>query len=323
MNTLDLIQSARETLQLEQEALASLQARLDNTFADACQLILSCKGRVVVMGMGKSGHIGNKIAATLASTGTPSYFVHPAEASHGDIGMVTSADVVLALSNSGTTPEILSLLPVLSRIGVKLISITGRKESVLAQTADINLNASVDREACPLNLAPTTSTTVALALGDALAMALLKARGFTADDFAFSHPGGNLGKRLLLKVQDVMHKDTTIPVVNEQSPVTSALIEMSAKKLGMTTVTDYKGNISGVFTDGDLRRVIDREVNLQEEKVGNVMTTNFKSIKHTAMASAAARLMEEHAIYSLVVLDDQRQLAGIVTMHDLLQANVL
>jgi arabinose-5-phosphate isomerase len=323
MNTLDLIQSARETLQLEQEALASLQARLDNTFADACQLILSCKGRVVVMGMGKSGHIGNKIAATLASTGTPSYFVHPAEASHGDIGMVTSADVVLALSNSGTTPEILSLLPVLSRIGVKLISITGRKESVLAQTADINLNASVDREACPLNLAPTTSTTVALALGDALAMALLKARGFTADDFAFSHPGGNLGKRLLLKVQDVMHKDTTIPVVNEQSPVTSALIEMSAKKLGMTTVTDYKGNISGVFTDGDLRRVIDREVNLQEEKVANVMTTNFKSIKHTAMASAAARLMEEHAIYSLVVLDDQRQLAGIVTMHDLLQANVL
>jgi arabinose-5-phosphate isomerase len=323
MNTLDLIQSARETLQLEQEALASLQARLDNTFADACQLILSCKGRVVVMGMGKSGHIGNKIAATLASTGTPSYFVHPAEASHGDIGMVTSADVVLALSNSGTTPEILSLLPVLSRIGVKLISITGRKESVLAQTADINLNASVDREACPLNLAPTTSTTVALALGDALAMALLKARGFSADDFAFSHPGGNLGKRLLLKVQDVMHKDTTIPVVNEQSPVTSALIEMSAKKLGMTTVTDYKGNISGVFTDGDLRRVIDREVNLQEEKVGNVMTTNFKSIKHTAMASAAARLMEEHAIYSLVVLDDQRQLAGIVTMHDLLQANVL
>ncbi|HHX83010.1 MAG TPA: KpsF/GutQ family sugar-phosphate isomerase [Pseudomonadaceae bacterium] len=318
-----LIQSALTTLQLQKESIAALTQRIDATFSGACELILAGQGRVVVMGMGKSGHIAHKIAATLASTGTPAYFVHPAEASHGDIGMVTSEDVVLALSNSGSTPELLSLLPVFKRKGVKLIGITGNPASELARSADFNLDASVAKEACPLGLAPTTSTTAALVMGDALAMALLEARGFTADDFAFSHPGGNLGRRLLLKVADIIHKGEKIPKVGVGTPISSALLEMTAKQLGMTTVVDAEGTICGVFTDGDLRRVLDRDVDLRTTTVGEVMTGRFKSIRDSALASEAARLMQDSAVYSLVATTADGQLSGIVTMHDLLRANVV
>ena len=258
MSTESLIKSGLNTLQLEAECIAALGSRINADFARACELILASRGRVVVMGMGKSGHIANKIAATLASTGTPAYFVHPAEASHGDIGMVTPDDAVLALSNSGTTPEVLALLPILKRKGVKLISLTGNPASELAQAANVNLDATVAREACPIGLAPTTSTTAALVMGDALAMALMEARGFTADDFAFSHPGGNLGRKLLLKVAHVMHGGDGIPRVNRSTQVSKALLEMTAKQLGMTTVLDDSGTIAGVFTDGDLRRVLPR-----------------------------------------------------------------
>jgi arabinose-5-phosphate isomerase len=318
-----LLSTARDTIRLEAASISALQDRLDQTFVNACQAMLDCKGRVVVMGMGKSGHIANKIAATLASTGTPAYFVHPAEASHGDIGMVTREDVVMALSNSGTTPELLALLPILKRKGVVLISLTGNPQSELAQAADANLDVSVANEACPLGLAPTTSTTAALAMGDALAMSLLEARGFTAEDFAFSHPGGNLGRRLLLKVEDIMHRGTAIPSVDQNTTISTALLEITAKKLGMTTVHDSMGAITGVFTDGDLRRVLDRGLDLRAATVSDVMTGRFKSINGGALASEAARIMQDNEVYSLVVLDQQHSLAGIITMHDLLKANVV
>jgi arabinose-5-phosphate isomerase len=323
MNSSPLIQSALATIALQVESVAALSSRIGEEFAGACRLILASRGRVVVMGMGKSGHIGHKIAATLASTGTPSYFVHPAEASHGDIGMVTSEDVVLALSNSGSTPEVLALLPILKRKGVKLISLTGNPASELARTADFNLDAGVAREACPLNLAPTTSTTAALVLGDALAMALLEARGFTADDFAFSHPGGNLGRRLLLKVADVMHSGADIPRVDLRTTISAALLEITAKKLGMTTVMNHDGEICGVFTDGDLRRVLDKGLDIRSTLVGEVMTGSYKSIRDSALASEAARLMQDNTIYSLVVTAPDGSLGGIITMHDLLRANVV
>lgn len=318
-----LVQSALATIALQVESVAALSSRINEDFAGACRLILGSKGRVVVMGMGKSGHIGNKIAATLASTGTPAYFVHPAEASHGDIGMVTSDDVVLALSNSGSTPEVLALLPILKRKGVRLISLTGNPASELARTADYNLDASVAREACPLNLAPTTSTTAALVMGDALAMALLEARGFTADDFAFSHPGGNLGRRLLLKVADIMHSGADIPRVDLRTTISAALLEITAKKLGMTTVMNHDGELCGVFTDGDLRRVLDKGLDIHSTLVGEVMTGRYKAIRDSALASEAARLMQDNAIYSLVVTDTEGRLGGIITMHDLLRANVV
>jgi arabinose-5-phosphate isomerase len=323
MSTDSFIKTARATIELERDAVATLLARIDQSFAKACQLILASKGRVVVMGMGKSGHIANKIAATLASTGTPAYFVHPAEASHGDIGMVTRDDVVLALSNSGTTEEILGLLPILKRKGVTLIALTGNPHSELARTADANLDASVDKEACPLGLAPTTSTTAALVLGDALAMALLEARGFTAEDFAFSHPGGNLGRRLLLKVSNIMHGGAAIPRVQQDTTISAALLEITMKNLGMTTVSGSDGNICGVFTDGDLRRVLDKGLDIHNTKVATVMTTRFKSIRPGLLASEAARIMQDNAIYSLVVVGDDGVLAGIITMHDLLRANVV
>lgn len=323
MAAASLIQSALSTIALQVESVAALASRIDAGFSGACEAILASKGRVIVMGMGKSGHVGNKIAATLASTGTPSYFVHPAEASHGDIGMVTPDDVVLALSNSGSTPEVLALLPILKRKGVKLISLTGNPASELARAADFNLDASVAREACPLNLAPTTSTTAALVLGDALAMALLEARGFTADDFAFSHPGGNLGRRLLLKVADVMHSGAEIPRVDLRTTISAALLEITAKKLGMTTVMNHDGELCGVFTDGDLRRVLDKGLDIHKTLVGEVMTGRFKSIRDAALASEAARLMQDNAIYSLVVTASDGSLGGIVTMHDLLRANVV
>lgn len=317
------VQSALNTIALQVEAVGALASRIDAAFTGACSLILESRGRVVVMGMGKSGHIGTKIAATLASTGTPAYFVHPAEASHGDIGMVTPDDVVLALSNSGTTPEVLALLPILKRKGVKLISLTGNPESELARTADFNLDASVAREACPLNLAPTTSTTAALVMGDALAMALLEARGFTADDFAFSHPGGNLGRRLLLKVADVMHRGDAIPRTGADTSISAALLEITAKKLGMTTVTDAAGDITGVFTDGDLRRVLDKGIDIHKTRVGDVMTGRFKSIRDSALASEAACVMQDNSVYSLVATGSDGKPSGIVTMHDLLRANVV
>jgi arabinose-5-phosphate isomerase len=323
MASAPFIQSALATIALQTESVAALASRIGEDFAGACQLILKSKGRIVVMGMGKSGHIGNKIAATLASTGTPAYFVHPAEASHGDIGMVTPEDVVLALSNSGSTPEVLALLPILKRKGVRLISLTGNPDSELARTADYNLDASVAREACPLNLAPTTSTTAALVLGDALAMALLEARGFTADDFAFSHPGGNLGRRLLLKVGDVMHTGADIPRVDVRTTISAALLEITAKKLGMTTVMNHDGEICGVFTDGDLRRVLDKGLDIHSTLVGEVMTGGYKSIRDSALASEAARLMQDNAIYSLVATGADGGLSGIITMHDLLKANVV
>lgn len=323
MTTDALLHTALTTIALQCDSIAALKARINADFARACELILASKGRVIVMGMGKSGHIGNKIAATLASTGTPSYFVHPAEASHGDIGMVTRDDVVLALSNSGTTPELLALLPILKRKGVTLIALTGNPHSELARTADVNLDASVEKEACPLGLAPTTSTTAALVMGDALAMALLEERGFTAEDFAFSHPGGNLGRKLLLKVANVMHSGAAIPVVQDDTLISNCLLEITAKKLGMTTVRDAQGELCGVFTDGDLRRVLDKGLDIHATRVASVMTRSFKTIGANALASEAARLMQDNAIYSLVVLDERRQLAGIITMHDLLRANVV
>lgn len=323
MDKAALKNSALRTIRLEQRAVENLATRINDDFLAACELILDCQGRVIVMGIGKSGHIANKIAATLASTGTPAHFVHPAEASHGDIGMVTDRDVVIAISNSGTTAEIEAILPILKRKGVALIAMTGNPQSFLAKQADASLDASVEQEACPLGLAPTTSTTAALVLGDALAMALLEARGFTAEDFAFSHPGGNLGRRLLLKVSDVMHTGAAIPGVSEDTSVKESLLEMSAKKLGMTTITGKDGKVTGVFTDGDLRRFLDSNRDLNTTAIRDVMTTRFKSISGAALASEAAKIMQDNEVYSLVVTDDADAFQGIVTMHDLLKANVV
>ncbi len=318
-----LQQSALRTIALEQSAVSSLSDRIDDGFIEACSMILDCEGRVIVMGIGKSGHIANKIAATLASTGTPAHFVHAAEASHGDIGMVTDRDIVIAISNSGTTSEIESILPVLKRKGITIISMTGNPESILAKEATANLDTSVEQEACPLGLAPTTSTTAALVMGDALAMALLEARGFTAEDFAFSHPGGNLGRRLLLKVSDIMHDGDEIPRVDENTSVRDSLLEISAKKLGMTTVTSADGTVLGIFTDGDLRRFLDDNRDIHNTPISTVMTASFKSITANALASEAAKIMQDNEIYTLVVKDEQDAFCGIITMHDLLKANVV
>lgn len=316
-------QSALRTIEIERDAIIELSNRIDDDFESACNLLLSCKGRVVVLGIGKSGHIARKIAATLASTGTPALFVHAAEASHGDIGMITEDDVVLALSNSGNTEEMTALLPVLKRKGIPLLTITGEKSSPLAKSATINLDASVSEEACPLGLAPTSSTTAALVLGDALAMALLEARGFTRDDFAISHPGGNLGRKLLVKVEDIMHKDADIPQVSEETVLADALVEMSQKGFGMTTITDDAGRVCGVFTDGDLRRSLDAGNDLKSTRIKEVMSKNYKHIASHALAAEAARLMQESNVYVLLVKSDEDRLVGILKMHDLLQANVV
>ena len=315
--------SAIRTIEIEKNAVAELLQRIDADFDVACELILACKGRVVVTGMGKSGHIARKIAATLASTGTPAMYVHPAEASHGDIGMITEVDVVLAISNSGATQEITSLLPVLKRKNIPLISLTGDPDSELATVANANLNASVAEEACPLGLAPTASTTAALVFGDALAMALLEARGFTRDDFAISHPGGKLGRRLLVRVKDVMHAGVDIPSVSIGTPLSEALLEMSSKGFGLTTVVDDKQNLVGVFTDGDLRRTLDSGSNIQNTPIEDVMSTSYKSISSGALAAEAARLMQESNVYVLIVKDDSDKSAGIIKMHDLRQADVV
>jgi arabinose-5-phosphate isomerase len=319
----DLIQSAQRTIRLEIDAIEDLLQRINGDFIRACELILGSKGRVVVVGMGKSGHIGNKIAATLASTGTTAFFVHPAEASHGDMGMITRDDVVLALSNSGSTAEIVTLLPLIKRLGITLISMTGNPESPLAKAAEVNLDARVAQEACPLNLAPTSSTTVSLVLGDALAIALLEARGFTAEDFAFSHPGGALGRRLLLKVENVMHAGASLPQVKRGTSLRDALLEMTQKGLGMTVVTEDDGRLAGIFTDGDLRRTLDRNIDVRETLIDHVMTANGKTARADMLAAEALKIMEDHKISSLVVIDEHQQPIGALNMHDLLRAGVM
>ncbi|WP_312905074.1 KpsF/GutQ family sugar-phosphate isomerase [Stutzerimonas nitrititolerans] len=318
-----LIEAAQRTISLEIEAVEQLRSRIDEHFVRACELILACKGRVVVVGMGKSGHIGNKIAATLASTGTAAFFVHPAEASHGDMGMITRDDVVLALSNSGTTNEIVTLLPLIKRLGITLISMTGNPASVLAKAAAVNLDASVAAEACPLNLAPTSSTTASLVLGDALAIALLEARGFTAEDFAFSHPGGALGRRLLLKVEHVMHSGAQLPQVNRGTSLRDALLEMTQKGLGMTVVLDEDGGLAGVFTDGDLRRTLDKGIDVRQAQIDQVMTARGKTATADMLAAEALKIMEDNKINALVVIDEQNRPIGALNMHDLLRAGVM
>lgn len=321
--TRDLIDSAQRTIRLEIEAVQELLPRIDANFIKACELILACKGRVVVVGMGKSGHIGNKIAATLASTGTTAFFVHPAEASHGDMGMITRDDIVLALSNSGTTAEIVTLLPLIKRLGICLISMTGNPESQLAKAAEVNLDARVTQEACPLNLAPTSSTTASLVLGDALAIALLEARGFTAEDFAFSHPGGALGRRLLLKVENVMHAGDNLPRVLRGTSLRDALLEMTQKGLGMTVVTEKDGRLAGIFTDGDLRRTLDRGIDVRDALIDEVMTPRGKTARADMLAAEALKIMEDHKISALVVIDEQDMPVGALNMHDLLRAGVM
>ncbi|EHY76711.1 hypothetical protein PstZobell_04646 [Stutzerimonas stutzeri ATCC 14405 = CCUG 16156] len=318
-----LIETAQRTIRLEVEAVEQLNARIDSSFVKACELILSCKGRVVVVGMGKSGHVGRKIAATLASTGTAAFFVHPAEASHGDMGMITQDDVVLALSNSGSTSEIVTLLPLIKRLGITLVSVTGNPASVLAKAAAVNLDASVAIEACPLNLAPTSSTTVSLVLGDALAIALLEARGFTAEDFAFSHPGGALGRRLLLKVEHVMHTGERLPKIARGTSLRDALLEMTEKGLGMTVIVEADGRLAGIFTDGDLRRALDKGVDVRQTSIDEVMTVHGKTANSEMLAAEALKIMEDHKISSLVVIDDQQMPVGALNMHDLLRAGVM
>lgn len=318
-----LRESALRTLQIEQAAIGGLQAKLDDGFDEACQLILLCQGRVVVTGMGKSGHIAGKLAATLASTGTPAFFVHPGEASHGDLGMITRNDVVLALSNSGETAEVTALLPLLKRLGIPLISMTGRPSSTLAKHANAHLDSGVEREACPLDLAPTSSTTAALALGDALAVALLEARGFTAEDFALSHPGGSLGKRLLLRVKDVMHHGTRLPSVKLGSSLKDALLEITRQGLGFTCVIDDQGRLAGVYTDGDLRRTLDQFHDLRSVRVDDVMTRPGKRIGPNVLAAEAVKVMEDNRITALAVVDEEQRPIGAIHMHDLLASGVI
>ncbi|HMM46421.1 MAG TPA: KpsF/GutQ family sugar-phosphate isomerase [Thiobacillaceae bacterium] len=318
-----LLALARQVLDIEADALHAVSARLDDGFAEAVRLVLACTGRVVVSGMGKSGHIGSKIAATLASTGTPAFFMHPGEASHGDLGMIAPSDVVLALSNSGESSEIVSIVPLIKRRGAKLIAMTGNPNSTLAREADVHLNARVDKEACPLNLAPTASTTAALALGDALAVALLDARGFSADDFARTHPGGSLGRRLLVHVRDVMHRGDALPKVDAGATLKAALFEITQKGLGMTAVVDAAGKVVGLFTDGDLRRALEHPLDLQRAKIADVMTRNPKTIRADELAVAAVERMETLKINGLLVVDANDTLIGALNMHDLLRAGVV
>ena len=319
----DLIQSAQRTIRLEIEAVEGLLSHIDADFVRACEMILASKGRVVVVGMGKSGHIGKKIAATLASTGTTSFFVHPAEASHGDMGMITADDIILALSNSGTTAEIVTLLPLIKRLGIKMISLTGNPASTLAKAADINLNAHVEHEACPLNLAPTSSTTAALVMGDALAVALLEARGFTAEDFAFSHPGGALGRRLLLKVEHVMHTGDELPKVQRGTLLRDSLMEMTRKGLGMTAILEADGRLAGIFTDGDLRRTLDRPIDIRLTTIDEVMTLHGKTARPEMLAAEALKIMEDHKIGALIVVDENDHPVGAFNLQDLLRAGVM
>ena len=319
-----LVASGRRVVEIERNALSALQERIGPDFARACELLLACRGRVVCTGMGKSGHIATKIAATLASTGTPAFFLHPGEASHGDLGMVKDSDVVLALSNSGETEEILMIVPVLKRQGNRIVSMTGRPSSRLAAIADVHLDASAPEEACPLGLAPTSSTTTALVLGDALAVAMLEARGFTADDFARSHPAGALGRRLLLHIADIMHAGSELPRVGIDASASEALVEMTRGRLGMTAVVDAQDRLLGVFTDGDLRRALDdAQLDLRATPVRELMAQHPKTIGAQALAVEAAHLMEEFKINALVVVDEERKVLGALNIHDLLRARVV
>ncbi len=315
---------ALELIDAEASAVLALKHRIDKSFCRACQEILDCEGRIVVIGMGKSGHIGGKIAATLASTGSPAFFVHPGEASHGDLGMITRQDIVIALSNSGQTPEILTILPLIKRLGIPLISMTGNPQSTLAQNASVNLNVSVEQEACPLGLAPTTSTTVALVMGDALAIALLQARGFTRDDFALSHPGGNLGRRLLLTTEDLMHTGSDVPKVSDSAFVSEALLEMTAKKLGMTAIVNNNNQVLGLFTDGDLRRMFEQtQYDIHTTVITTVMTAPCITIRPNILAAEALKIMEDKKITALLTTTRNGQLIGALHMHDLLRAGII
>lgn len=314
--------SARRTISMEATAVADLEARIGEEFDQACRLLLSSKGRIIVTGMGKSGHIARKIAATLASTGTPAFFVHPGEASHGDMGMITPEDAVIALSNSGEVNEIITLLPLLKRMGTGLVSMTGNPQSTLAQASDAHLDTGVAIEACPLGLAPTSSTTTALVMGDAIAIALLEERGFTAQDFAFSHPGGTLGKKLLLKVEDVMQVGAAIPSVPSTTTLAGALLEISEKGLGMTTVVDENGQLVGIFTDGDLRRSLDNLVDINATAIASIMTTGAKTVTRGMLAAEAMKIMEQHEITSLVVVDAAGNTDGVIHLMHMLHAGI-
>jgi arabinose-5-phosphate isomerase len=318
-----LCASGIAVIETEARALASLAKRVDQSFAEACRLMLQCEGRVVVTGMGKSGHVGRKIAATLASAGTPSFFMHPGEASHGDLGMLTGNDVVLAISNSGATSEIVTILPLIKRLGVPLISLTGDEQSRMAEVSDVNIDIGVEKEACPLGLAPTASTTATLAMGDALAVALLEARGFSAEDFARSHPGGRLGRRLLLHVSDIMHTGDAMPTVSLDVPVSNALMEMTRTGLGTAAIVDDDSKVLGIYTDGDLRRTLDRKVDVNTAKISEVMTAECVTIQPNMLAAEGLKIMEDREINSLLVVDEDHRLIGVLSMHDLLRAGVI
>lgn len=314
---------ALAVIDIEAQAVANLALRIDDNFVHACEYMLKCEGRIVVLGMGKSGHIGGKIAATLASTGSPAFFVHPGEASHGDLGMITAKDVVLALSNSGQTEEILILLPIIKRLHVPLITLTGNPESPLAKTATVNIDVSVAKEACPLGLAPTSSTTAALAMGDALAIALLEAKGFGVEDFARSHPGGRLGRRLLLLTIDIMHKGAEVPTVLTTATLRDTIVEISHKGLGFTAIIDEQNDVKSIFTDGDLRRAFDKQYDVQTTIIGHIMKPHCKTLLVNTLAVEALEMMQLHKISSLLVVDQQNKLVGALNMHDLLRAGVI
>ncbi len=323
MANIDFRPLGQEVLNIEKQALEQLTQYVDEHFNRACQMIFDCDGRVVVIGMGKSGHIGGKIAATLASTGTPAFFVHPGEASHGDLGMITAQDVVMLISNSGETAEVLSIVPVLKRIGANIISMSGNVNSTLAKLANVHVCIKVEKEACVLGLAPTASTTATLAMGDAIAVALLEARGFSPDDFALSHPGGSLGKRLLLRLEDIMQKGDGVPVVNKSASMQQALLEMSQKGLGMTTVIDDQGKLLGLFTDGDLRRIFDLKVDLHSTRIGEVIHSNCITAPAHMLAAEALKLIEDKKINGLVITDEDNRPIGALNMQSLLKAGVL
>jgi arabinose-5-phosphate isomerase len=323
MDSTALKSLARAVISTEAKAITNLESRIDDSFVAACEIILACRGRVVVLGMGKSGHIASKIAATLASTGTPAFFVHPAEASHGDLGMITADDVVLVLSNSGETDEVKQIIPLLKRLGVSIVAMTGKPTSTLATHASVNLNVEVAAEACPLGLAPTSSTTAALVMGDALAVSLLEKRGFTAEDFARSHPAGQLGRRLLLHISDIMHSGDEMPVISETATLAEAIIEMTRKRLGMVAITSSDLTVLGVYTDGDLRRTLEQALDPHNTLIGKVMTRNGHSILPTALAVEAVELLQKHKVQGLLVLDGQSRLQGVLNFHDLFQAGVV
>ena len=316
-------QLATQVIEIEQQAIKELLQYVDHSFELSCQLMFDCQGRVIVIGMGKSGHIGGKIAATLASTGTPSFFVHPGEASHGDLGMITSDDVVLTISNSGETGEVLAIIPVIKRIGAKLIAMTRNSSSTLAKLADTHICIKVSREACPLGLTPTSSTTAALVMGDALAVALLNARGFTSNDFALSHPGGSIGKQLLLRLNDIMHTGQRLPIVFEHALIKDALVEMSLKGLGMTAVVNKNHQLIGLFTDGDLRRILDEEINIHQDVITSVMTPLPTTATADMLAAQALKIMEDKKINGLIIVDKSNIPVGAMNMHDLLSSGIL